>query len=77
MNATDDILITADTEEELEKRFREVLSRLERHGLTCKLRKCAYNEPKVTFFGLKLSEKIASLSDQKTEALKKLQSPGK
>jgi transposase InsO family protein len=75
VNATDDIFVTGNTEEQLESRFREVLKRLKHHGFTVKVKKCVYNESEITFFGLKLSAHGASLSDQKTAALKNFKTP--
>ena len=75
VNATDDILIMGATDQQLEQRFRAVLTALAKHGFTCKLKKCVYGVLKITFFGLELSAKGVSLSEQKTAALKNFKAP--
>ncbi len=75
VNAIDDIFIMGATESELEERFREVLTRLRDQNLTVKTRKCKFNEQEITFFDFKLSSDGASLSNQKTLALKEFKTP--
>lgn len=47
----DDILIASKSEEEHKEHLREVLKRLQQHGLTIKHQKCHYGKPEVEYLG--------------------------
>ena len=74
-NAADDILIISETIEENIERCEKVFRRLDEYGLTVNKDKCVFNVTEIMFFGMKLSYKGISLSDEKTKALKEFKTP--
>lgn len=65
----DDILIFADTLEELKRREKEVLTRLYANNLTLNEEKCKFGRDNIEFLGCKLDANGISPSDEKIKAI--------
>ena len=61
----DDILIFAKTQEELEKRTKAVLQRLEEHDLFLKPKKCEFNKKRIKYLGMIVEEGKLSMDPVK------------
>ena len=71
----DDILIYADTVEQLRQRTEEVKSRLAKNNLTLNSEKCVYEQTEVEFLGLQLSETGIRPTTNKLEAIQNCARP--
>ena len=71
----DDILIYADTVEQLRQRTEEVKSRLAKNNLTLNSEKCAYERTEMEFLGLQLSETGIRPATNKLEAIQNCARP--
>lgn len=65
----DDILIFADTDEQLLKATKEVLRRCQKNELYCKPEKCEFNVSKTEFLGFVVSEDGVAMDTTKLEAV--------
>src|SRR5277367_1522755 len=61
----DDILIFAETEEELERITRMVLERLRKHDLFLKARKCEFNKTRIEYLGMIIQQGRISMDPTK------------
>ena len=66
----DDILIFSKTKEEHAKHVDEVLKRMKKESLFCKLEKCEFMKKEVTFCGHMVSGEGVRLADDKVQAMK-------
>jgi hypothetical protein len=71
----DDVIIFADTLEELEVRFRSVLKRFQDFGIIINPEKCVYGVEEIEFLGHVISKDGIALGKKKVEALKRLEAP--
>ncbi|XP_043244647.1 uncharacterized protein K02A2.6-like [Amphibalanus amphitrite] len=69
----DDVLVWADTEEELLERLDATLTRMEENGIRLRREKCSFNVPEVTYLGWRLSADALRPLAGKTESI--LQAP--
>ena len=75
INMSDDIVVSGATREQHDKRLHEVLSRLERAGLTLSVKKCQFARRELDFFGLHFSGDGISVQAEKMESLRNAQAP--
>lgn len=73
--AMDDILIHAETSEQLEEQTKKVLERFHHAGLTLNKSKCVFQSKEVKFLGHILSEDGLKIDPEKVEAIQKLETP--
>ena len=71
----DDVLLYAETENELLQYFRIVLEVLQHHSVTIKLNKCKFFLPTMDFVGVELNAMGNSPTDSKLEAFQNLPYP--
>lgn len=71
----DDILIHADTQEQLAEITNKVIRRIDEVGLKLNQEKCQFNQESVKFLGHVLSSKGLSPDPEKIEAIKNLKTP--
>ena len=71
----DDILVFASTVEEHDKRLRDVLKRLSDYGLTLNVKKCQFGVTEIKFLGHVINEKGIHPSEDKIEAVVKMNPP--
>lgn len=60
LNVFDDLLVFADSLEELNKRTEKVLNIMEVNGLTLNFKKCQFNKPEIHFLGHPLKNRNCS-----------------
>uniref|UniRef100_A0A5S6QNH2 Reverse transcriptase domain-containing protein n=1 Tax=Trichuris muris TaxID=70415 RepID=A0A5S6QNH2_TRIMR len=65
----DNILIVAESEEELANKLREVLRRFEEDGLRVRRDKCIFNAKKVEFFGYSIDEEEIQPTEEKVRCI--------
>ena len=65
----DDVLVTGKTNDEHLRNLEEVFVRFQRYGLRLKEDKCAFLQPSVTYYGLKISKQGVRLTEQRIKAL--------
>lgn len=66
----DDILIFAQTKEELEQRTKAYLLKLREVGLYCKLLKCMFHKQEVPFLGFIITNKGMVINDERIQTIK-------
>jgi RNase H-like domain found in reverse transcriptase/Reverse transcriptase (RNA-dependent DNA polymerase)/Integrase zinc binding domain/Integrase core domain len=71
----DDILVAAETSEELEEITKAVIQRMKENNLTINLEKCEFNKDEITFLGHKVSEKGFHIDDQKVQDIRCFREP--
>lgn len=71
----DDIIVFSNTPEEHMRHVGQILEMLEKHGLTLKLSKCRFFQPKVEYLGHVLSKEGVMPDPAKVETLKKWPAP--
>ena len=71
----DDILITGSTEEEHLERLRQVLKRLEEHGIRVKRSKCFFLRPSVQYLGHLVDADGLHATDDKLKAITEARAP--
>ncbi|XP_043227191.1 uncharacterized protein K02A2.6-like [Amphibalanus amphitrite] len=71
----DDLLVTADSEEQLVERLDKVLERLKANGVRLKREKCVFNAEKVTYLGWEVSATELKALEDKTRAVKEAPEP--
>ena len=65
----DDVLIWADTEDELLRRLDVTLARMKDNGIRLRRDKCRFNVPEVTYLGWRVSADVLQPLVVKTEAI--------
>ena len=65
----DDILIYSDNPEQHTKHIREVLQRLQKHGLYTQAKKCKWHHDSVEFLGYIMSSEGLTMADNKIRAI--------
>lgn len=75
VNFIDDVLVFADTIEELRRRTAEVMTRLGDYNLKLNLEKCEFEKKEVTFLGHSFSREGINIDERKTRAVKSFRSP--
>ena len=65
----DDVLIFSDTLEEHVGHVKQVLSRLRKYGLTCKLKKCEFHSTSLSFLGFVISPDGISMEPDRVAAI--------
>ena len=71
----DDILITAESDEEHLAKLNEVLTRLEKAGVHLKSNKCAFMAPAVVYLGHRIDKNGLSTVDDRAEAITNMPPP--
>ena len=71
----DDTLITGKTKEEHDRRLTQVLTRLEKAGLTLGLEKCAFDQPSVKFLGQIVDRNGIRPDPDKVKAIQEMPPP--
>ena len=71
----DDILIFGETQEIHDKKLEEVLSRIQKEGLTLNKAKCKFSQPKIDFLGHIIDENGVIPDPKKMEAVQKMPPP--
>ena len=71
----DDILITAESDEEHLAKLNEMLTRLEKAGVRLKLNKCAFMAPAVVYLGRRIDKDGLSTVDDRAEAITNMPPP--
>jgi len=71
----DDILICAKTEEEYDHLVKEVLGRLQAHGLAVSPEKCVWKAQEVEFLGYVIGRNGITMSQEKVEAVLSWEEP--
>ena len=75
LNYLDDVIVTADTEEEHDARLRRILKKFQHYGLTLNREKCTYKVHTLDWLGATISEQGVQMSAENTEAVKNLHTP--
>ena len=75
VNTSDDILIHANTEEQHDNRYLEVMKRIEQAGLTVNTQKKKIKQTKVRFFGLIIGAEGVEMDPRKVAAISDFERP--
>ena len=71
----DDVLVYAESIEELEERTEAVKARLKKNNLTINAAKCEFNRESLTFLGFKVSANGINIDEAKVEAIRNFREP--
>ena len=75
LNMTDDILVFGKNKEDHHENLMRVMKRLEENGITLNSKKCQFYKSELTFYGLRLTSRGISPTEDRFEALREAPAP--